>query len=99
MALEVKTLKDQEEQMSKGWIANRDLFLDKDGNVVEAGDPKSAFLLARKGRLIPEASMKAHKVKKTRPKAEADADADAGESSPESEAEPKPKRKTKTKGK
>lgn len=51
----------------KGWEANRDLYLDKEGGVVEAGDPAAAFLLARAGRVIPEAQMKQYGVKKKAP--------------------------------
>ena len=55
--------------MAKGWVANRDLYLDKDQEkVVEAGDSAAAFLLAREGKLIPEASMEAYNVKKTKSK-------------------------------
>lgn len=67
MALGVKTLKDEKEKAMKGWEANRDLYLDKEGNVVEAGDPYAAFLLARAGRVIPEAQMNQYGVKKKAP--------------------------------
>ncbi len=68
MALGVRYLKDDEkEQAMKGWETNRDLYLDKDGGVVEAGDLNAAFLLARKGRVIPEAQMKQYDVKKKAP--------------------------------
>ncbi len=68
MALGVRYLKDDEkEQAMKGWETNRDLYLDKEGGVVEAGDPAAAFLLARKGRIIPEAQMQQYDVKKKPP--------------------------------
>ena len=68
MALGVRYLKDDEkEQAMKGWETNRDLYLDKEGGVVEAGDPAAAFLLARKGRVIPEAQMNQYDVKKKAP--------------------------------
>ena len=76
MALDVKNLQDEKEKENmKGWETNRDLYLDKEGNVVESGDPSAAFLLARKGRVIPEAQMKQYGVKKkpppkSKPKAE-----------------------------
>lgn len=79
MALGVKYLKDDEkEKQMKGWTADRDLYLDKEGNVVEAGDPHAAFLLARAGRVIPEAQMEQYGVKKKAPaKAKAEAKAKA----------------------
>ena len=51
----------------KGWEANRDLYLDKDGKVVEDGDPDAAFLLGRKGRVISDAQMEQYGVKKKAP--------------------------------
>lgn len=50
------------------WMANRDLFLDKGGSVVEAGDPASAFLLVRCGSEISGLDMKRYKVKKQKPR-------------------------------
>ncbi len=67
MALKVTTLK-EEEQMASKWIANRDLYTDGDGDAVEAGDPKSAFLLVRKGRPLSAEQMERHKVKKSKPR-------------------------------
>ncbi len=68
MALDVKNLRDEKEKENmKGWETNRDLYLDKEGGVVEAGDPAAAFLLARKGRIIPEAQMQQYGVKKKPP--------------------------------
>ena len=74
------------------WKANRDLFTDKDGMQVEAGDPEAAFLLAREGRELTENQMEVHKVKKTRPKAE------AKETVEEVPEEKPPKAKAKKKG-
>lgn len=67
MALTVTTLAEQKEAHMPKWKANRDLYTDKDGMQVEAGDPKAAFLLAREGRELTEAQMKQHKVKKKKP--------------------------------
>ncbi len=87
MALDVETLQDEKEKENmKGWETNRDLYLDKDGGVVEAGDPSAAFLLARAGRVIPEAQMKQYGVKKkpsskAKPKAEDKAKGKKGDKS------------------
>ena len=77
----------------KGWEANRDLYLDKDGKVVEDGDPDAAFLLGRKGRVIPEVQMEQYGVKKKAP-----AEVDRTPEEPE-EVEAKPKAKPKAKDK
>ena len=55
----------------KGWEANRALYLDKGGKVVEDGDPDAAFLRARKVRVIPEAQREQYGVRK-KPPAEVD---------------------------
>jgi hypothetical protein len=69
MGLKVTKLEDKKEDSVAKWKANRDLFTDKEGNQVEAGDPSAAFLLARKGRELTDDQMKTHKVKKKKPAA------------------------------
>jgi hypothetical protein len=91
MALTVATIRQQEEQDMKGWETNRDLFLDKEENVVEAGDPEAAFLLAREGRMIPQELMDRYDVKKTKP--------NRRKPKAEKEAEEKPKAEEKGKDK
>ena len=77
----------------KGWEANRDLYLDKDGKVVEGGDPDATFLLARKGRVISEVQMEQYGVKKKAP-----AKVEAGKPK-EAESKSKPKAEDKAKAK
>lgn len=74
MALDIIIPEKETDDMAK-WTANRDLFTDKAGKAVEAGDPKAAFLLVREGRDLTDAQMKQHEVKKTAPsKAKASGD-------------------------
>ena len=65
MALKIN-LEKETDDMAK-WKANRDLFTDRNGIQVEAGDPAAAFLLVREGRELTEGQMKRHKVRKTHP--------------------------------
>ena len=67
MGLKITTLADEKEAHMPKWKANRDLYTDKEGQAVEAGDPKAAFLLAREGRELTEAQVKQHGVNKKKP--------------------------------
>lgn len=58
--------------MAASWEADRDLYLDGDGNVVEDGDPTAAFLLCRAGRLVDADTVAKHGLgPKPKPKSKA----------------------------
>ena len=95
MPLSNTTIRQQKEKDMKGWEANRDLYLDKDGKVVEDGDPDTAFLLARKGRVIPDVQMEQYGVKKKAPTEVDRTPEQVEEKEPKAESKAKPKAKDK----
>lgn len=64
-----------------GWTADRRLYLDAEGNVVEADDPKRATLLVGKGGRLTKEQVEEHGIKL--PKAAAKAEDKAEEQPPE----------------
>lgn len=71
----------RKEAESKGsYIADRDLYADKDGNLVEADDPKQAFFIAKKGSPVSPENVERYGLKKSKKAApEAEEEVDGGE--------------------
>lgn len=65
MGFEVTTIagEKEKEQMAGAWTSDRRLWLDKNGAVVEDGDPAAASLLCAAGRKIDPGTVERYDLK------------------------------------
>lgn len=77
-------------------IADKNYYRDKDGNLVEEGDPNAAFLVAGKGTEIPKSTVEKYGLDKVAPASEEATVADEAEEAPAAKSKKPAENKMKT---
>lgn len=82
--------------MRGSYVADRDLYADKDGKVVEADDPAKVTKIASAGSVVADADVERYGLNRsTEPEGESDDEGDAAEVSADEESASAPAKKKK----